>query len=164
MSKRAQHQCPDTAKWTQAIVHFIIYTCARPTATCRMSSVKMTYSTCSTLGPQLCSNWVLIEFRSTWVQLHSTHGAAGLHQSAITLACFVLLKNKATTKNSNPPPADESMEFLTKLPESHLMVQQALMQSQYKLFTRGLLIVAVRTLPALCTNTICSSTNKQKMR
>lgn len=55
---------------------------------------------------------------------------AGLNQSPITLACFVPLKKKTTTKNSNPPPAEPSMEFLTKLSESYLMVQQALMQSR----------------------------------
>lgn len=61
--------------------------------------------------------------------LHSTRATAGLHQSPITLACFVPLKKKTTTKTSNPPPAEQSMEFLTKLSESYLMVQQALMQS-----------------------------------
>lgn len=104
----------------------------------KMSSMKMTYYKyfCSTPSVQMCSNLVLIECRSTWVKLHSMHGTAGLHRSPITLACFVPLK-KTTTKNSNPPPAEESMEFLTKLSESHLMVQQALMQSQYKLLYRS---------------------------
>lgn len=48
--------------------------------------------------------------------LHSIRGAAGLHQSPITLACFASFKKKKP-KKSNAPPAEESMEFLTKLSE-----------------------------------------------
>lgn len=53
------------------------------------------------------------------------------------------------------------MEFLTKLSESYLMVQQSLMQSQYKLFIQELLYVAVCTLIKWSINASCTNKKQQ---
>lgn len=123
------HNTRTLKKWDSAIINFIIYTCA--CQHCLPSDWPTVLSPLLLWAFDCVVILILIERRSTWVQLHSRHDTAGL-QSTITLACFLPLKKQLP--KLNPPPAEESMEFLS---ESHLMVQQALMQSQYKLSYRS---------------------------
>ncbi len=140
VSKRAQYQHPETeaAKWNSAIIHFIT-----PVL------VQLWHGKClQRKSPTLLSSVLLWPFNCVaifcnWLQINMSPITSNAWccwappiTNYISLFCPIK-KKKTTTKNSNSPPAEESMEFLTKLPESHLMVQQALMQSQFKLLYRS---------------------------